>query len=232
MKYLLTIIILIGLISCKIDKYAVGTSKRYFNLKGPVKFVSNKTTPMLFDSNWVINIDSAILEETEYKNLFFNKNGIISRWEAYNMDSVRLQYHEYIYSNSVKLEMINIYKDEKLSEFVKDCNQRKSFLKTKTYENTSGKLTIVYKIIYDDYKVVKKIIHNKIDLSRQIINFEYDSSGNVIKMTRRSDYYMGDEILLYKYLGFDNFGNWTKRIFYDPDDYGNGSMTIRRILYE
>jgi len=232
MKYFLLIFSL-GLIGCKSGSYLTGTSKITYNLKGSVKLISEKEILSTCDSNGVILSDSASFSNLSFTNTFFDKKGVVLKWEIFDKDSLLTSKQDYIYSKSGKLKRIDIYRNGKLKEFTKILNHTDTILETETFDNETRNLIVDYKINFVNGLIDKRTINNIKDSTVEVTIFKRDSSGNEIEImqSRKKKNQATDNIIKVKYLSFDDNGNWIKRSIFWLEDNGDCNVTLRRINY-
>ncbi len=227
----LLFILFLGLSGCKSGDYLIATYKTSYNLKGTVRFVSEKTIPSICDSIWVTQLDSANLNSIRFRNLFFDENGNILKWEYFQRDSILTSNHDFIYSSSGKFKMLNIYNKGKLSEIVKTRKHSNTSLETETFDYETNKLTNVYQIEYVNGLVSKMTVRDFNNKTFQILKYKQDYLGNEIEISRKTNNTETEEITIIQYLEFDSIGNWTKRIEFKPEETEDCKLVVRRIKY-
>lgn len=223
LKTLLSILFIV-LCSCRSSEDLISKS---YNLKGEVKIISEKTIPSICDSNSVVKLDSSKSRTVGIRNLFFDKDGRILKWEVFKGDSVLTSYHDYLYSESGKFIKLNSYKNGELDYYVIIRNRTNTSLVTETFDFKTNKLAAVFKIKYSNGLVSKMKIRDFKNKNHQSMRYKFDSLGNEIERARITDYGVKVNI---SYMEFDSVGNWTKRIeYYDEDK--DCDLVVRRIEY-
>ncbi len=74
-------------------------------------------------------------------------------------------------------------------------------------------------------RLIQKCIGNEYDTFTE--SYKYDSEGRVISVTREN--VVGLSTTFYKYISFDSYGNWTKRVV--TDSIGDERTETREIIY-
>jgi hypothetical protein len=227
----LLFLVFLGLSGCKSGDYLISTYKTSYNLKGTVRFVTEKTIPSICDSTCVYQFDSANFSSIRFRNLFFDENGKILKWEYFQRDSILTSNHDFIYSSSGKFKKLDIYHKGKLNEIVKTRKHSKTSLETETFDYETNKLTTVYQIEYVNGLVSTMTVRDFKNKTFQHLKYKQDYFGNEIEISRKSNSNETEEITIIKYLEFDSIGNWTKRIEFKPEDTEDCKLVVRRIEY-
>jgi len=236
MKHTLIIIIVI-LIGCSngMKTSEQSLSLKSYNLKGKIEYISDKKIPsILIDNDMETQIDTTHLTSISFQNKYFNKNGYLTNLKYYDKDSVLLINSKILFSDSGK------YKGSK--DFNKEGQQLKNtkivssnidFLEIKTYDYKTGELLSKSKTEYENGLVKKQYSEFESQGHKSEYIYKRDNEGNEIEISmilEFSDQKIESKSFV-KYMEFDKYGNWIKRIDYNKEKGNECLVTIRDIRY-
>jgi hypothetical protein len=228
---LLLFIIFLGC-SNKMKPEEQSLSLKSYNLKGKVEYFSDKKIPSILTEEWkaVPDTNSTI----SIQNKYFDRDGFLINLEYYDNDSVLLLKSEINKSKTGK------YRGSK--SFDKNGNQinqtiiissSKDNLEAETYDHKTGDLISKSKTEYENYLVKKQYSESVSPENKSEYIYKRDGEGNEIEISMIIEF--GDQkmerIAFVKYLDFDEYGNWTKRIDYNKENGNECLLTIRIIKY-
>ena len=227
----LSLITLLGC-SSKMKTGEQSLSLKSYNLKGNVEYFSDKKIPSLLTKEWKTVPDSN--GTTSIQNKYFDKNGLLTELEYFDKDSVLMLKSEIIKSKTGK------YQGSK--DFDKNGNQIKrtkiisstnDILETETYDQESGDLISKSKTEYENNLVKKQYSEFVSQGHKSEYVYKRDDEGNEIEISmiiKFGDQKMENKSFV-KYMDFDKYGNWTKRIDYNKESGNECLLTIRKIKY-
>ena len=214
---------------------------------------SRKNAYTLEDYNLTENVDSVhtiksrpILNSdfTTYQNdttkmltyssfLKFDKKGRLTQGNYLSYDNFSLGKEEYIISENGKIidiKFISPNNDYKHS-LVQNTETRLA-----TLDNYGDSLSSMIYSFYENDRLIKdSVVFSNGDL--EVLKYAYDHRGLRVSKIDESSFNKRPITFLYKYLNFDEFGNWTKRIEYIemfnplPDSTYRCAIEERTIFY-
>ena len=225
------------LLSCNASEKQVPKSVNYglsvnYDLKGEVKFLSEKMFPAVYDENKNFIPDTAATFLFCIINRSFDKEGNIKSTSYFNKDSTFIGMSEYYES-----ETIQFRKDGKKQDISKIISVEDGILYVESYNPSTKELQQKAWTKYENEKILwQKSIRFR-DKDSLYLEYVYcrnsDDLDTLIKTKNEisEDYYLTN----IKYLSFDEKGNWTERIecSLDLDDTNNYRYIVkqRRIEY-
>ena len=204
-----------------------------YGLKGNIVSFSEKSFKAIYDENWNYTIDT-IEPYCFIANRFFDNTGEITQIEYYNKDSV-LQ-TKVIYEHGNFKKKINSYQFDKNGYKI-------SFTRIVSFEDSTVFVeTIDFKTKITTSNSWTKYENNQISWQKSVVIKDSLSSewvyirnekGQEIEIKTKFGFNNQQDyrIVSIKYLEFDNNGNWTKRIEYNPADGNTCMVKIRKIKY-
>ena len=252
MKYLIGIMLIGLLASCgegatskvktSVNSNIVDNRKNAFNLKDynlseNVDSVHRVRSFPMINKDFIISYDASNLPRI-YNSYHFNQEGLLFKTKYYYSDSLINGNEYHIISKSGKIIEFQqeSFPEDGFSDSI-TLNTNTNFNIEFNYSDTLKTETYQF---YENDILTKDSSQVPYQIEQFIVNrYEYNDKGlllNRIEKTYISDKLM-EEILdfSYKYIDFDEFGNWTKRIEYlkifDKHTDINCTLEERTIFY-
>ena len=219
--------------NCIISQTLVKTDKKMYGLSGNVSLLSETTIKMTYDENWNFSIDT-IEPYSIISDRYFDLEGIITKVEYIIKDSIKIGKTIFNYSNP-KSKIFSYQYDqngEKIgySEFLstKDSVTEIRTVNIKTNKTTSKTFTKIKngQLLWQKSSGTQHGIYSEYVYSRNNDGLETE-----IKMVFGPKKNLKERTLTVKYLEFDKFGNWTKRVEYNPTEVKQCILKTRKIIY-
>ena len=227
----LLLIILLGC-SSRMKTGEQSLSLKSYNLKGNVEYISDKKVPSLLTEEWKTVHDST--NSISIQNKYFDKNGFLTELEYFDKDSVLLMKSEIKKSKTGKYQgSIDFDKNGNQTKQTKIILSTKDILETETHDHKSGDLISKSRTEYGNHLVKKQYSEFVSQGHKSEYIYKRDNEGNEIEISmivEFSDQKMESKSYV-KYVDFDEYGNWTKRIDYNRENGNECLLTIRRIKY-
>lgn len=233
MKKILFLVLLIPLLcsSKKFENFPITTTQT-FNLSGNAKILSEKKLLIHLDTNMDYSIDTM-----KYNGLtkisFFNSFGELDSTHYFKMDTFFLSKIIYI-KNYNKSKLLAIHYNRLGNKTVESklVSMKDRIIYTKEYDTDTKKLWGKTWIKTEKSKVIWEKQENCKSKTYTESVYERDPTGNeiIIKTKRSPNKNQEYSIYTVKYLEWDTFGNWTKRIEYLETEM-TGILTTRQITY-
>ncbi len=231
------ILIVIVIMSCS-NQLQVSKQKlslKSFNLKGRVEYFSDKKIPSrLMDNNWSTQVDTLYLTSLSYQNNYFDKNGFLTNMKYYDKDSSLLIDSRILFSKSGNYEGAKDFdKNGEQLTYTQIVGSDTNFLEIETYDYNSGTLISKSTTEYENYLVKVQYSESIGQRNKSKYIYKRDADGNEVEILMSIEF--GNQKIenrsFTKYLDFDEYGNWTKRIDYNDEKKEECLVTIRKIKY-
>ena len=228
---LLTLIILLGC-SNKMKTGEQSLSLKSYNLKGNVEYFSDKKIPSILTDEWKTVPDSN--SSISIQNKYFDKYGFLTELEYFDKDSVLLLKSEINKSKTGKYQGSKDFdKNGNQTKQSKIISSSKDNLETETHDYTSGDLISKSKTEYENHLVKKQYSEFISQGHKSEYLYKRDDEGNETEISMIVEF--GAQKIenksFVKYVDFDEYGNWTKRIDYNKEIGNECLVTVRRIIY-
>ena len=227
----LTLIILLGC-SSKMKTGEQSLSLKSYNLKGNVEYFSDKKIPSILTEEWITIPDST--SSISIQNKYFDNNGLLTELKYFDKDSVLMLKSEIIKSKTGKYQGSKDFdKNGKQTKLTKIISSTKDNLETETYDQKSGDLISKSKTEYENHLVKKQYSESVSQGHKSEYIYKRNDEGNEIEISMIMEFgnQKMERITFVKYLDFDEYGNWTKRIDYNRENGSECLLTVRRINY-
>lgn len=207
-------------------------SLKSYNLKGNVEYISDKKIPSVLTDEWKTVPDSN--SSISIQNKYFDKHGFLTELEYFDKDSVLLLKSEINKSKTGKYQGSKDFdKNGNQTKQTKIISSSKDNLETETYDYKSGDLISKSKTEYENHLVKKQYSEFVSQRHKSEYIYKRDDEGNEIEISMIVEF--GDQKMenksFVKYMDFDEYGNWTKRIDYNKELGNECLVTVRRIKY-
>ena len=205
------------------------------NLKGRVKYTSQRTTPsILLDSDWNTIVDTSLTEYQSVHNKYFNKRGFVESYKDFDKDSTLITYTIFNYSESDRFNGFDEFnKDGEKKSTMRVITNSGSSMVLECYSSKTNDLLYEQTMLFENGLCVQKDV-NYIGLSMsQSSVFKLNKAGDIYKTISETDFdgESNKVILFVEFLEFDENGNWTKQIMYTKEDKGSCFVIEREIVY-
>lgn len=203
-----------------------------YNLSANVEYISDKKIPSFLTEEWSTVPDTS--RAASIHNKYFDEEGFLTESKYFDKDSLLLLRSEIIKSKTGKYQGSKDFdKNGNLTKQTKIISSTKDNLQTETYDYKTGDLLSRSKTVYDNHLVKKQYSETVSQGHKSEYIYKRDDEGNEIEISMIIEF--GDQKMerksFVKYLDFDEYGNWTKRIDYNRENGNECLLTIRRIKY-
>ena len=207
-------------------------SLKSYNLKGNVEYFSDKKIPSILTDEWKTVPDSN--SSISIQNKYFDKYGFLTELEYFDKDSVLLLKSEINKSKTGKYQGSKDFdKNGNQTKQSKIISSSKDNLETETHDYTSGDLISKSKTEYENHLVKKQYSEFISQGHKSEYLYKRDDEGNETEISMIVEF--GAQKIenksFVKYVDFDEYGNWTKRIDYNKEIGNECLVTVRRIIY-
>jgi len=183
-------------------------SLKSYNLKGKVRYFSDKKIPSTFiDESWETLIDSSQLGAISIQEKYFDINGYLTNMKYYDKDSVLLINSEILFSNTGKYEGSKDFdKDGNQLNWTKVIEGTTEFLKVESYDFKTGDLLSKSRTEYKNGLYVRQLSENVNQNRKSDYTIKRDEEGNEIEISFVVEYgeQKMENVSYIKYLEFDN----------------------------
>ena len=226
-------VILILLSSCQSwsENKSFASELNTYGLKGNVKSYTEKSIKVKFDKNWSF-IEDTVKSYSMKTERYFNEDGFLDSiyYTGKNVTGTKV-----IYDNLDKNRRSSFQYDLNGNEisFTRCVSFKDSILEVETINSKTNITTSISWTKYENKQVAwqkSKLIENDLETKNEHIR---DNKGLELAIRRTFSFGSNkkqEAKILIKYIEFDKYGNWTKRIEYS--DESQGILITREFIYE
>ncbi|MDD3771825.1 MAG: hypothetical protein PHC38_04115 [Weeksellaceae bacterium] len=219
--------------NCVISQTLVKIDKRMYGLNGNVNSLSENTMKMTYDENWNFSVDT-VETYSIISNRYFDSEGIITKVEYIIKDSIKIGKTIFNYSNpESKIFSYQYDQNGEKIGFTEFLSVKDNVTKIRTVDIKTNKTTSkTFTKFKDGQPLWQKSFDTKANIYTEFIYYRNNIGQETeIKTIFGPKKDLKESTLKVKYLEFDKFGNWTKRVEYNPTKEKSCLLKTRKIIY-